>query len=104
MANKGRKPKDKIPLTIFFDTKIGVENFISWYLNSGEQSSSYYSKGWGKDWLDVEVDDNACPKCEYPEEDIQTFFWENRKVRKEEFTCRNCDHKYMLENYYPVED
>ncbi len=77
---KGRKPKNKHTLTIHFDTKVGIDNFIAWYLDGGgEQSSEYYSESWGKNWIYVQPGEDCCPKCEY--------------MRAEESECYNCGYK-----------
>ena len=82
MADHGKKPKKSHTLTIHFDTKVGVDNFIAWYLDGGgEQDSKYYSTAWGKDWLHVRPADEACPKCEYERDDIEA-------------DCTNCDYKH----------
>lgn len=83
----GKKPKGKHTLTLHFDTKVGVENFIAWYLDGGgEQDSGYYSKSWGKDWIHVQPDCDACPKCEHPE--METEELNNNTVK---YKCCNCD-------------
>ena len=64
---KGSKPKDKYVLSIHFDTQVGLENFMAWYSNSGEQDSRYYEESYGKDWIYVKPSDEACPECEFEE-------------------------------------
>ncbi len=77
----GKKPKGKHTLTLHFDTKVGVENFIAWYLDGGgEQDSQYHSQAWGKDWLYVKPSDEACPKCEYI------------RAEEENNECLNCGY------------
>jgi hypothetical protein len=77
----GKKPTGKHTLTLHFDSKVGVENFIAWYLDGGgEQDSEYYSIAWGKDWIHVKPSDEACPKCEHTRS-------------AEDADCDNCDYK-----------
>lgn len=90
--SKGRKPKGKQTLTIHFDTKVGIANFIAYYLNSGEQDSNYYSEAWGKDWLYVQAPDDACPKCEY----VDYADDERNDPDNEDVVCSNCNHEYKV--------
>lgn len=83
----GKKPKSSHTLTLHFDSKVGIDNFVAWYLDGGgEQNSKYYSIAWGKDWIHVKPSDEACPKCEHEDED-------HPPVEGEPFECTNCGHK-----------
>lgn len=92
--SKGRKPKGKHTLTIHFDTKVGIENFVAWYLNSGEQSSQYYSEAWGKTWMYVAPPHEACPECEY----VDFADDERNSDDREDVICSNCGHHYVIPN------
>lgn len=91
--SRGKKPKGKHTLTLHFDSKIGIRNFVAWYLDGGgEQDSNYYSKAWGKDWMHVAAPDDACPKCEYVDyaDDMRN------SDDCEDVVCSNCNHKYKV--------
>jgi hypothetical protein len=98
----GKRPKGKHTLTIHFDTKTGIKNFMAWYLDAGgEQSSKYYSESWGKDWMYVQTSETACPKCEYDDKDLLEDIWEdddNPEFLKTH--CDNCTHIYKVKNPY----
>jgi len=102
-STKG-KPKEGTTktLTLHFDTKVGRENFIAWYLQSGEQQAGYFTDGrLGKNWMHVKPGHGACPKCEYPLEDkVRGFLYEKKKYPYILNTCMNCDHEYRLDNPY----
>lgn len=67
-----KKPNNKHSLTLYFDSKQGIDNFIGWYIDGGgEQYSNYYSEDWGKDWIYVKPPQGHCPKCEYWDEDME---------------------------------
>jgi hypothetical protein len=97
-----RKPKNKKELTLYFDTEQGIRNFIAWYTDGGgEQNSSYYSETCGKNWMYVKPPEDCCPKCEYVDQDnIQTYLWNNKKIKEIDWNCENCSHAYTIANYY----
>lgn len=97
------RPKNKKALTIYFDTQKGVEYFMAWYLDGGgEQQSGYYSKKWGDNWIDTEISCEACPECEFmgDDEEIRSAMWQDKSTQYIEWKCRNCDHKYNVNNVY----
>ena len=90
----GRKPKNKHTLTIHFDTKAGIENFMAWYLDGGgEQSAGYYEEAYGKDWMYVKAPPNACPKCEFTDIYKQSDILQGTC----HVICGNCTYKYLLD-------
>lgn len=101
-GEKMRRPKNKHELKLYFDTKIGIDNFTAWYLDGGgEQQSKYYSKKWGKDWIQVEPSEGACPECEHDEtETTNSLFYKDRNLRIIEATCSNCGHFFDLKSPY----
>ena len=101
MSSKKSKPKGKHTLTIHFDTKVGIKNFIAQYLNSCEQHMEYYSQGWGKDWIYVKPPGGACPKCEFNDwGDWYDYDNTDNKVLKVQ--CSNCEHNYEIPNPIPM--
>ena len=88
-TKKRTKSKVRHILTIYFDSKTAVENFKVWYSNSGEQ-----------DWIHVKKSDEACPKCEFDDENILNTLWEDKNLKTLKVTCSNCDHAYSVNNPY----
>ena len=100
---RGRKPKGKHTLTLHFDTKVGIENWLAWCLDGGgEQQSQYYSNAWGKSWVYVKPDEDACPECEYScdLDEHRRQMYSDTSISKMDISCRNCDHKYSINNPY----
>jgi hypothetical protein len=95
-----KKPKNKIELTLCFESKIERDNWTSWYLNSGEQNSNAYTKAWGGNWMHLESPGEACPKCFYYDPDLLTDLWEDPEHEKLKTKCTNCEHVYSVKNPY----
>jgi hypothetical protein len=95
-----KKPISKKTLTIHFDTQVGLDNFVAWYSNSGEQDSGYYEKTSGSDWIYVKPPEDACPSCEYSSDNNQQKLWDNKQLKVVPLECTNCGYKWNLKNYY----
>jgi hypothetical protein len=74
MKRKKKKIKDTHPieLTIKFKTQDDVDQWTTWYINSGEQHSNYYTdlkksihEGEDQVLTVAANEDEQCPECRY---------------------------------------
>lgn len=86
VKKRNQKPRNSHTLTLHFDTKTGVENFMAGLIDGGaDQQGGYYSNRWGKDWVYLIPGSDACPACEFDclqEHDDGNFITTS---------CTNCD-------------
>jgi hypothetical protein len=100
-----RKPKGKHILELHFDTKVGIENFMAWYLDGGgEQDSQYYTESWGKSWMHIKPNEYACSECEYDDNTAQEMCNDHSDLRVVKIKCTNCGHEYQLDNPFCEEN
>lgn len=98
---RSKKPVGTNTVTVHFDTKEGVKNFIAWYLDGGgEQSSHYHADKWGKDWIHVKAPEEACIMCEHYDEELLNKASNNVKLKRVPVTCWNCNKYYSFANPY----
>lgn len=94
MSKSSRRPKNKVAVTLYFDSKDQAEWFSAYWLDGGgdQQMAQTYTKSWGKDWFYQKTSENACPKCGY----LDHNFYNSFTTPGTTYQCPNCPAKYTL--------
>jgi hypothetical protein len=91
---RGRKPKNKVAVTLYFDSQDQAEWFSAHWLDGGgdQQQAQTRTEAWGKNWFYLKTAENACPKCGY----LSPYFYDIAHVPGSKYQCENCPQAYIL--------